>query len=66
LWITCVSEGLVVLTPSLGSVPGDVTGDGAVDVDDLIAVILAWDHAPHHRRPARPMFHQTVMLMWTT
>ncbi len=28
------------------SVPGDVTGDGAVNVDDLIAVILSWGPCP--------------------
>jgi hypothetical protein len=26
--------------------PGDVNGDGSVDVDDLIAVILAWGPCP--------------------
>jgi hypothetical protein len=28
------------------SLPGDVNGDGSVDVDDLIAVILAWGACP--------------------
>jgi hypothetical protein len=26
--------------------PGDITGDGQVNVDDLIAVILAWGPCP--------------------
>jgi hypothetical protein len=26
--------------------PGDATGDGTVDVDDLIAVILGWGPCP--------------------
>jgi hypothetical protein len=29
-----------------GATPGDVNGDGSVDVDDLIAVILAWGPCP--------------------
>jgi hypothetical protein len=33
---------------------GDVNGTGVVNVDDLIAVILAGDHVPRHaRRPVR-------------
>jgi hypothetical protein len=28
------------------SIPGDVNGDGCVDVDDLVAVILAWGVCP--------------------
>jgi hypothetical protein len=28
-------------------VPGDATGDGQVNIDDLIAVILAWGACPH-------------------
>jgi probable HAF family extracellular repeat protein len=34
--------GGVVLTPVQPAVPGDITGDGAVNVDDLLAVINAW------------------------
>ena len=30
---------------------GDVTGDGTVDIDDVVAVVLAWDRAT---RPAPP------------
>jgi hypothetical protein len=36
----------VLLTYSGASVYGDVTGDGLVNVDDLIAVIIAWGPCP--------------------
>jgi hypothetical protein len=33
------------------SIPSDVNGDGCVDVDDLIAVILAWGACPAPPQP---------------
>jgi probable HAF family extracellular repeat protein len=38
--------GGVVLTPVQSAVPGDVTGDGTVNIDDLLAVIAAWGPCP--------------------
>jgi hypothetical protein len=35
--------GIVLLTPII---EGDANGDGSVNVDDLIAVILAWGSCP--------------------
>ncbi len=37
---------LYVLTPGSTACPADVTGDQAVDVDDLVAMILAWGPCP--------------------
>jgi hypothetical protein len=34
--------------------PADVDGNGAVDVDDLIAVILAWGPCPAPPEPCDP------------
>jgi hypothetical protein len=46
LWMTCISRGIAVLRVSVPGVIGDVNGDGQVNVDDLIAVILAWGLCP--------------------
>jgi predicted outer membrane repeat protein len=49
---------MVALEPSVPSVPGDITGNGVVDVDDLLAVINAWgpcaqpDNCPADMAPA--------------
>jgi ligand-binding sensor domain-containing protein len=43
LWASPISEGVVqILMGTAPGLPGDATGDGQVDVDDLIAVILNW------------------------
>jgi hypothetical protein len=47
LWLSCLSRGIAVLTVNTPTTPtGDTNGDGAVDVDDLVAVILAWGLCP--------------------
>ncbi len=38
--------------PGDDGVPGDVTGDGMVNVSDLLEVILAWGECPE--RPVCP------------
>ena len=42
LWMSCVSRGIAVLTVTEPTVAGDITGDGNVNVDDLLAVINGW------------------------
>jgi hypothetical protein len=44
LWISCISEGAVVLTPgpSTPANPADLNGDGVVDVLDLLILLDAW------------------------
>jgi hypothetical protein len=39
-----VAAGVIEGTPAV--TPGDTNGDGVVDVDDLVAVILAWGDCP--------------------
>jgi hypothetical protein len=39
-------ERAVVLIPIQPAIPGDITGDGAVDIMDLLAVINAWGECP--------------------
>jgi sugar lactone lactonase YvrE len=48
LWISVLNYGAVhvFVGEAKPGVPGDVNGDGAVNVDDLIAVILAWGDCP--------------------
>jgi hypothetical protein len=46
LWMTCVSRGIAVLRVNVPDVIGDVNGDGAVNADDLVTVILAWGACP--------------------
>jgi hypothetical protein len=36
----------LVLNPTIQGTPGDVNGDGTVDADDLVAVVLAWGDCP--------------------
>jgi hypothetical protein len=43
-WIAAIDPGF--------EVPGDVNGDGAVDADDLVEVILAWGPCPPPPCPA--------------
>jgi hypothetical protein len=38
--------GIDVVVQPRPSTPGDITGDGAVDVDDLVAAILGWGPCP--------------------
>jgi len=38
--------GTVLLTPIIEPLPGDITGDGTVNVADLLAVIAAWGACP--------------------
>jgi ligand-binding sensor domain-containing protein len=46
LWVSTTSEGVVEIVLQAEPVPGDVNGDGAVDVDDLVALIVAWGPCP--------------------
>jgi hypothetical protein len=46
IWVSTISEGVTEIVLEPVAVPGDVTGDGAVDVDDLLAVIAAWGSCP--------------------
>jgi hypothetical protein len=52
-WVTAIdwanNEGagdVLSFTVSGGSVPGDATGDGIVNVEDMVAVILGWGPCP--------------------
>jgi hypothetical protein len=45
-------EGVAVATPSNQSIPGDITGDGSVNVQDLLVVISAWGTCPGPCPPA--------------
>ena len=47
LWLACVSRGIAVLTVTGTTVVGDITGDGVVDINDLLAVIAAWGPCPN-------------------
>jgi ligand-binding sensor domain-containing protein len=42
LWVGTATQGIQVLTVHQAEVIGDVNGDGYVNADDLVAVILAW------------------------
>jgi hypothetical protein len=48
LWASPMSEGVVEidLEPVNPQTPGDVNGDGVVNVDDLLAVITGWGACP--------------------
>jgi hypothetical protein len=46
LWISATIHGVCQVLIGEMPVAADVTGDGVVDVDDLIAVILAWGPCP--------------------
>lgn len=39
-------DAQVTARPDVQAVPGDVTGDGHVNVDDLLAVISSWGYCP--------------------
>ncbi len=39
-------SGVAILTPIVIPIPGDVTGDGSVSVQDMLAVLAAWGPCP--------------------
>jgi ligand-binding sensor domain-containing protein len=46
IWVSTISEGVVEIVLGSDAVAGDATGDGLVNVDDLVSVILAWGLCP--------------------
>jgi ligand-binding sensor domain-containing protein len=51
LWVGTATQGIQVLTIQQPAVIGDANGDGQVNVDDLITVILAWGACPAPPQP---------------
>jgi hypothetical protein len=51
LWVGTATQGIQVLTIHQPAVIGDANGDGQVNVDDLITVILAWGACPAPPQP---------------
>jgi ligand-binding sensor domain-containing protein len=52
IWVSTISEGVVQIVLEPSAVPGDATGDGLVNVNDLLAVIGAWGACPAGSCPA--------------